>query len=53
MELALHHPAPVYPHSLLWRRDNPHPALAVLRDHFGTAAPAGAGTWVPDWASSA
>jgi DNA-binding transcriptional LysR family regulator len=48
--IALHDPTPVYPHSLLWRRDNPHPALAVLRDHFGTAAPAVTGTWVPDWA---
>lgn len=48
--IPLHEPTPVYPHSLLWRRDNPHPALAVLRDHFGTAAPAGAGAWVPEWA---
>ncbi|MFF9126411.1 LysR family transcriptional regulator [Streptomyces sp. NPDC014889] len=29
-------PAPVYPHSLLWHRDNPHPALAALRDHFSS-----------------
>lgn len=44
-------PTPVYPHSLLWHRDNPHPALATLRAHL-TAGPAGhgaAGTWVPDW----
>jgi DNA-binding transcriptional LysR family regulator len=44
-------PTPVYPHSLLWRRDNPHPALAALRVHL-TATAAGhdaAGTWVPDW----
>ena len=26
---------PVYPHSLIWRGDNPHPALAVLRSHLG------------------
>ncbi|MEU9831791.1 LysR family transcriptional regulator [Streptosporangium sp. NPDC048047] len=45
-------PTPVYPHSLLWHRDNPHPALAVLRAHLAaTAAGHGAaGTWVPDWA---
>ncbi|MFG1810450.1 LysR family transcriptional regulator [Streptomyces sp. NPDC049040] len=44
-------PTPVYPHSLLWHRDNPHPALATLRAHLAaTAAGHGAaGTWVPDW----
>ncbi|MEU6865663.1 LysR family transcriptional regulator [Streptomyces sp. NPDC046876] len=44
-------PMPVYPHSLLWHRDNPHPALAILRAHLATAAAGhGApGTWVPDW----
>ncbi|KIE23970.1 LysR family transcriptional regulator [Streptomyces sp. MUSC 125] len=44
-------PTPVYPHSLLWHRDNPHPALAILRAHLAATA-AGhdtAGTWVPDW----
>ncbi|MEU6340962.1 LysR family transcriptional regulator [Streptomyces sp. NPDC046977] len=43
-------PTPVYPHSLLWHRDNPHPALDTLRAHLDT--PAGhdaAGTWRPDW----
>jgi len=24
--IAVHDPTPVYPHSLIWRRDNPHPA---------------------------
>ncbi|MFB7597724.1 LysR family transcriptional regulator [Streptomyces sp. NPDC056160] len=44
-------PTPVYPHSLLWHRDNPHPALATLRAHLaGTAAGHDtAGTWRPDW----
>ncbi|OIK02208.1 LysR family transcriptional regulator [Streptomyces monashensis] len=44
-------PTPVYPHSLLWHRDNPHPALTTLRAHLA-ATPArhdAAGTWVPDW----
>ncbi|MFJ7194049.1 MULTISPECIES: LysR family transcriptional regulator [unclassified Streptomyces] len=44
-------PTPVYPHSLIWHRDNPHPALAALRAHLA-AAKAGhdaAGTWVPRW----
>ncbi|MFF4190007.1 LysR family transcriptional regulator [Nonomuraea sp. NPDC001831] len=44
-------PTPVYPHSLLWRRDNPHPALATLRAHLAaTAAEPLAGTWAPAWA---
>ncbi|GAA2671888.1 LysR family transcriptional regulator [Streptomyces lunalinharesii] len=44
-------PTPVYPHSLLWHRDNPHPALATLRAYLaGTAADHdGTGTWTPDW----
>ncbi|MCF3965319.1 LysR family transcriptional regulator [Streptomyces fuscigenes] len=44
-------PTPVYPHSLLWHRDNPHPALATLRAHLAASAAGGgtAGTWVPDW----
>ncbi|MFE6049955.1 LysR family transcriptional regulator [Kitasatospora sp. NPDC056446] len=53
-------PTPVYPHSLLWHRDNPHPALATLRAHLGTTAatppgpatapgPAADGTWAPAW----
>ncbi|MEV7393043.1 LysR family transcriptional regulator [Streptomyces sp. NPDC091215] len=44
-------PTPVYPHSLLWHRDNPHPALATLRTHLATTASGhgAAGTWIPDW----
>jgi DNA-binding transcriptional LysR family regulator len=57
--IALRDPEPVYPHSLLWHRDNPHPALAALRDHLAagsaastasTASPGGAGSWTPAWA---
>ncbi|MFE0464816.1 LysR family transcriptional regulator [Kitasatospora sp. NPDC058965] len=48
-------PTPVYPHSLLWHRDNPHPALASLRSHLaglgGVRAPEG--TWVPGWVAPA
>lgn len=48
--IDMHDPTPVYPHSLIWRRDNPHPALARLRSHLG-APPAGhSGTWTPAWA---
>ncbi|MBH1935827.1 LysR family transcriptional regulator [Streptomyces sp. AV19] len=44
-------PTPVYPHSLLWHRDNPHPALATLRAHLA-ATPSGhdaAVPWTPGW----
>jgi Bacterial regulatory helix-turn-helix protein, lysR family len=45
-------PTPVYPHSLICRSDNPHPALTALRGYLG-APPSrrrGAGTWTPAWA---
>ncbi|MEW2433457.1 LysR family transcriptional regulator [Streptomyces caniferus] len=50
--IALRHPTPVYPHSLLWHRDNPHPTLAALRDHLraGRVRRADAETWTPAWA---
>jgi DNA-binding transcriptional LysR family regulator len=44
-------PAPVYPMSIIWRDDNPHPALATLRDHLAarrTQRP-DAEAWVPTW----
>ena len=42
-------PTPVYPHSLVWRSENAHPALAMLRSHIAaTGRPTGvAGTWTP------
>ncbi|MEY9838078.1 LysR family transcriptional regulator [Streptacidiphilus sp. EB103A] len=44
-------PTPVYPHSLLWHRANPHPALATLRTHLASTAAdhATTGTWTPNW----
>jgi DNA-binding transcriptional LysR family regulator len=50
--IAVRNPAPVYPHSLIWRRDNPHPALTTLRGYLGSTQPGyhGAGTWTPKWA---
>jgi DNA-binding transcriptional LysR family regulator len=49
-------PVPAYPHSLIWRRDNPHPALAALRAYLGRTrgpGPVGLGvtTWTPPWAA--
>ncbi|GGY28326.1 LysR family transcriptional regulator [Streptomyces djakartensis] len=45
-------PTPVYPHSLLWRTDNPHPGLAALRDHMVATRPrlAEGEVWKPSWA---
>ncbi|MFE1291492.1 LysR family transcriptional regulator [Streptomyces sp. NPDC058751] len=44
-------PTPVYPHSLLWHRDDPHPALATLHTYLAAAAAGhdAAGTWTPGW----
>ncbi len=44
-------PVPVYPHSLIWREDNPLPGLAALREHLGRTPPAprGPGIWAPAW----
>jgi DNA-binding transcriptional LysR family regulator len=51
--IAVCDPTPVYPHSLIWRGDNPHPALTVLREHLGSAQSGrrDAETWTPKWAS--
>ena len=47
--IPLRDPTPVYPHSLVWRADNPHPTLAALRAHLGTAR-RDADSWTPKWA---
>jgi DNA-binding transcriptional LysR family regulator len=45
-------PAPIYPISLIWRDDNPHPALGDLRDHLSSRRvdTPGEKVWVPGWA---
>lgn len=45
-------PIPVYPLSVIWRADNPHPVLARFLDYLTTRYRASARTdvWVPDWA---
>ncbi|MDQ0758279.1 LysR family transcriptional regulator [Streptomyces canus] len=50
--IPVHGPTPVYPHSLIWRAGNPHPALAALREHLHVTRPEppGVGTWAPGWA---
>jgi DNA-binding transcriptional LysR family regulator len=53
--IPLRDPTPVYPLSLLWRADNPHPALAILRTHLTsrrTATPDPT-HWSPKWSTPA
>jgi hypothetical protein len=50
--VALRDPVPVYPHSLIWRGDNPHSGLAGLRSYLAAwrgGRPDGP-TWAPRWA---
>lgn len=47
--IAVHDPVPVYPHALIWRADNPHPALTALRNYLGPPRSASLGTWAPSW----
>jgi len=40
----------------VWRADNAHPVLALLRDHLGSPPAAdrvgdGGATWLPSWAA--
>jgi len=52
--IPLRHPTPVYPHSLVWRSDNRHPALAALREHV-RASPrhlVESDLWTPRWAET-
>ncbi|GAB2843262.1 LysR family transcriptional regulator [Streptomyces deserti] len=50
--IPLRDPTPVYPHSLLWRADHPHPALTALRRHLTSvrSGPPGGEVWTPAWA---
>jgi DNA-binding transcriptional LysR family regulator len=50
--IPIRDPAPVYPLSLIWRTDNPHPALPALRDYLSSVRPdlPGPEVWVPAWA---
>ncbi|WP_328324001.1 MULTISPECIES: LysR family transcriptional regulator [unclassified Streptomyces] len=45
-------PALIYPLSLIWRDDNPHPALAEFRDYLDARRPKPPSTevWTPTWA---
>ncbi|MFH8347373.1 LysR family transcriptional regulator [Streptomyces sp. NPDC018045] len=47
--IPLRNPTPLYPHSLIRRTDNPHPALAALTGHLTSAYPGrpDTGIWIP------
>lgn len=51
--IPIRDPALLYPNSLIWRTDNPHPTLAALRRHVGAIRPVlPDGTrWLPSWSS--
>jgi DNA-binding transcriptional LysR family regulator len=44
-------PTPVYPLSIIWRADNPHPALGKLRDYLDSRRvdTPEAEIWIPKW----
>jgi DNA-binding transcriptional LysR family regulator len=45
-------PTPVYPHSIIWRTDNPQPALSAFLEYLRSARPnlTTVQIWAPDWA---
>jgi DNA-binding transcriptional LysR family regulator len=47
--LPIRHPTLIYPMSLIWRGDNPHPGLAKFRDYLDARRPdlPDTDTWVP------
>jgi DNA-binding transcriptional LysR family regulator len=50
--IPIHRPTPVYPHSLIWHRDNTHSALAALLDYLASTQSRrpDVGSWTPSWA---
>jgi hypothetical protein len=40
-------PAPVYPHSIVWRGDNPHPALVAFIEYLRGLPATPGSSWVP------
>ncbi len=49
--IPVREPAPIYPMSLIWRADNPHPALVELRRYLVSRRVAVPDTevWTPSW----
>jgi len=51
--ILIRDPALMYPASLIWRDDNPHPTLAALRRHLTAVRPVlpDGQCWLPSWSS--
>jgi DNA-binding transcriptional LysR family regulator len=51
--ILIRDPALLYPNSLIWRNDNPHPTLAALRQHVTAIRPVrpDGPCWLPSWTS--
>ena len=51
--ILIRDPALLYPNSLIWRNDNPHPTLAALRQYVTAIRPVlpGGPCWLPSWSS--
>lgn len=49
--IAIRNPALIYPMSMIWRDDNPHPALGKFRDYLASRRTGTPGTeiWIPTW----
>jgi DNA-binding transcriptional LysR family regulator len=49
--IPIRDPAPIYPMSLIWHEDNPHPALAELRGYLDSRRTdtSAADVWLPKW----
>lgn len=49
--IAIRNPALIYPMSMIWRDDNPHPALSKFRDYLSSRRSDAPGTevWIPTW----
>ena len=50
--IPIRHPTPVYPLSLIWHQDNPHPALGPLLEYLASTQAKCCNTevWAPSWA---
>ncbi len=53
--IPIRDPAPLYPLSLIWRADKPHPGLGELRGylHSRRTLPPDAHVWLPTWGAPA
>lgn len=51
--ILIRDPALLYPNSLIWRKDNPHPTLAALRRHVTVIRPVlpNGPPWLPSWSA--